>query len=118
MPIIEHSQVRMSPPVDYRAERLLVSREQGAASLTIKEVELHPGWEGRLHAHRVDMSIMVMAGAVQLILGDEMQTVRAGCTLFAPPGVPHKLVNKLWIPVRLLVTYPSAELELETDYLE
>ena len=116
MPIIEHSAVRMSPPVDYRAERLLVSRDQGAVSLTIKEVELHPGWEGRLHAHPVDMSIMVTAGAVQLILGDDLQTVRAGCTLFAPPGLPHKLVNKLWIPVRLLVTYPATD--LETEYLE
>ena len=116
MPIIEHSSIRMSPPVDCRAERFLVSQEQGAVSLTVKEVELHPGWEGRLHTHPTDMSIMVTAGAVQLIIGDELQTVRAGCTLFAPPGVPHKLINKLWIPVRLLVTYPTTA--LVTDYLE
>ena len=45
-----------------------------------------------------------------------MQTVRAGCTLFAPPEVPHKLVNRLWIPVRLLVMYPSTD--QETTYLE
>ena len=116
MSIIEHSAVRMPAPVDYRAERTFVSREQGAASLTIKEVELHPGWAGRLHTHPTDIAIMVSAGAVQLIIGDELQTVRAGCTLFAPPGVPHKLVNKLWIPVRLLVTYPTTD--LITDYLE
>ncbi|CAI8023140.1 hypothetical protein GBAR_LOCUS13555 [Geodia barretti] len=106
----------MSAPEDYRAERTFVSREQGAASLTVKEVELHPGWEGRLHTHPTDIAIMVSAGAVQLIIDDELRTVRAGCTLFAPPGVPHKLVNKLWIPVRLLVTYPTTD--LETDYLE
>ena len=116
MPIIEHSAVRMPPPVDYRAERVLVSQEQGALSLTIKEVELHPGWQGRLHSHSTDTAMMVMAGAVQLIIGDEIRTVRAGCTLFAPPGVPHKLVNRLWIPVRLLVTYPATE--LDTVYLE
>ncbi len=116
MPIIEHSSIPMPAAVDCRAERLLVSPERGAVSLTIKEVELHPGWTGRLHTHTTDMSMMVMAGAVQLIIGDELQTVRAGCTLFAPPGVPHKLINKLWIPVRLLVIYPAAE--LETDYLE
>ena len=116
MPIIEHSTVRMSSPVDYKAERTFVSAEQGAVSMTVKEVELHPGWEGRLHTHSTDEVIMVMAGAVQLIIGDELQTVRAGCTLFAPPGVPHKLVNKLWIPVRLLVIYPTTE--QETEYLE
>ena len=116
MPIIEHSSIRMTAVVDCRTERSLVSPAQGAVSLTVKEVELHPGWQGRLHTHPTDMSIMVMAGAVQLIIGDELQTVRAGCTLFAPPGVPHKLVNRLWIPVRLLVIYPTTD--LETDYLE
>ncbi len=116
MPIIEHNSIRMSPVADYRAERLLVAQKQGAVSLTVKEVELYPGRQGRLHTHPTDIAIMVMAGAVQLIIGDELRTVRAGCTLFAPPGVPHKLVNKLWIPVRLLVTYPTTD--LITDYLE
>jgi mannose-6-phosphate isomerase-like protein (cupin superfamily) len=59
---------------------------------------------------------MVTVGAVQLILGDEVSTIRAGTTMFAPPGVPHKLVNQLWVPVRMLVTYPTTD--LETDYLE
>ena len=116
MPIIEHSSIRMPAPVDYRAERSFVSPEQGAVSLTVKEVELHPGWVGRLHSHPTDTCMMVTAGAVQVILDDELRTVRAGCTLFAPPGTPHKLVNKLWIPVRLLIIHPATE--LVTDYLE
>ena len=116
MPIIEHSSIPMPAAVNYRAERSFVSPAQGAASLTVKEVDLHPGWQGRLHTHSTDQAIMVMAGAIQLILDDELRTVRAGCTLLAPPGVPHKLVNQLWIPVKLLVIYPAVE--LETDYLE
>ena len=51
MPVIEHNTIRMSEVVDYRSERTLVSERQGATSLTIKELELHPGWEGRLHTH-------------------------------------------------------------------
>lgn len=116
MPIIEHSAVRMPEVVEYQRERFLVSKEQGAISLTIKEVELHPGWEGRLHTHPTDIAIMVTAGAVQVVLSDEIRTVRAGCTLLAPPGVPHKLINRLWVPVRVLVTYPASD--LETDFLE
>ncbi|MEK7807151.1 MAG: cupin domain-containing protein [Chloroflexota bacterium] len=116
MPIIEHSAVRMPEVAEYRRERFLVSKREGATSLTIKEVELHPGWEGRLHTHPTDIAIMLTAGAVQVMLGDEIRTVRAGCTLLAPPGVPHKLINRLWVPVRLLVTYPTSE--LETDFLE
>ena len=116
MPVIEHSDIRMPEVVDYRRERTLVSRQEGATSLTIKDVELHPGWEGRLHTHPTDVAIMVMEGAVQIVLDDELSTVRAGCTLLAPPGVPHKLINQLWVPVRVLVTYPSAD--LVTNYLE
>lgn len=116
MPIIDHSAVRMPEVVEYQRERFLVSKEAGAASLTIKEVELYPGWEGRLHTHPIDIAIMLVAGAVQVVLGDEIRTVRAGCTLLAPPGVPHKLINRLWVPVRVLVTYPASI--LETDFLE
>ena len=116
MPIIEHNTVPMPSAVEYRRQRTLVSKEQGAASLTINEVELQPGWEGRLHTHPTDIAIMVTAGAVQIVIDDEVTTVRAGATLLAPPGVPHKLINKLWIPVRMLVTYPASD--LETDYLE
>ena len=116
MPIIEHSDIPRPAVVDRRRERVLVSRKQGAASLTIKEVELYPGWEGRLHQHPTDIAIMVMEGAVQIVLDEEVRTVRAGCTLLAPPGAPHKLINHLWVPVRLLVTYPS--FQLDTDYLE
>ena len=106
----------MPAAVDNHRERDIVSQKLGAVSLTIKEVELHPGWEGRLHTHPTDIAIMVTAGAVQLVLGDEVFTIRAGTTMLAPPGVPHKLVNQLWIPVRMLVTYPATN--LETDYLE
>ena len=116
MPIIEHGTVPMTSVADRQSQRTLVSKQQGARSLTINEVELQPGWEGRLHTHPTDVAIMVMTGAVQMILGDEVTTVRPGTTMLAPPGVPHKLVNRLWVPVRLLVTYATTD--LETDYLE
>jgi quercetin dioxygenase-like cupin family protein len=114
--IIENSTVRMPEVVNCRRERPLVSRAQGAVSLTVKEVELHPGWEGRLHTHPTDVAIMVTGGAVQMVLDGEIRTVRAGFTMVAPPGTPHKLVNQLWIPARMLVIYPAEE--LQTTFLE
>lgn len=116
MPIIDHSEIRLAPVMERVRERYLVSKDQGAVSLTVKEVEIAPGWESRMHTHPVDVSIQVMSGAIQVILGDEVRTVRAGTTLLAPPGVPHKLIHHLWTPAVLLITYPSAE--LETDHLE
>ena len=88
MPIIVHSDIPRPAVFDRRRERVLVSQEDGATSLTIKEVELHPGWEGRLHTHSTDIAIMVMVGAVQIILDEEIRTIRPGCTLLAPPGCP------------------------------
>ncbi len=116
MPIIDHAGIRLAPTAERVRERYLVSKDQGALSLTIKEVEISPGWEGRMHTHPVDVSIQVLSGAIQVILNDEVRTVRAGTTLLAPPGVPHKLVHHLWTPAVLVITYPSAE--LETEYLE
>ena len=116
MPVVEHSTIRMSAAADYRRERTLVSREQGATSLTIKEVELQPGWEGRLHTHPTDIAVMVTGGAIQMEIGDEIHTVRTGFTMVAPPGVPHRLINQLWMPATMLVIYPDSE--LETSFLE
>ena len=116
MPIIDHADIRLAPVRERVRERYLVSKDQGAVSLTVKEVEISPGWEGRMHTHPVDVSIQVLSGAIQVILDGEVRTVRGGTTLLAPPGVPHKLIHHLWTPAVLLITYPSAE--LETDHLE
>ena len=116
MPIIDHSTVRMPEVRNHRRERTLISSDHGAESLTVQEYEVHPGWEGRLHTHTTDIAVMITAGAVQMMVGEEVRTVRAGSTMLAPPGVPHKLINRLWIPARMLVIYPASH--LETSYLE
>ena len=106
----------MSEAVDYHRERTLVSREQEATSLTVKEVELQPGWEGRLHTHPTDIAVMMPGGAIQMEIGDEIHTVCTGFTMVAPPGVPHRLINQLWVPATMLVICPDSE--LETSFLE
>lgn len=116
MPIIDHAAVRWAPRMERVRERYLASKAQGTVSLTIKEVEIAPGWENRFHSHPIDISIQVMAGAIQALVGEEVRTVRAGTTLVIPPGVPHQLLNHLWTPAMLLVTYPSAD--LETHYMD
>ena len=111
MPIIDHTDVGLAPATERVRERYLVSKDLGAVSLTVKEVEISPGWEGRMHTHPIDVSIQVLSGAIQVILGDEVKTVRAGTTLLAPPGVPHKLRHHLWTPALLLITYPATDLD-------
>ena len=116
MPIIDHSARPMPEPVGKRSIRSLVAKEDGAQSLSIQELTVNPGSEGRLHTHPVDQAIMVTEGSIQMVVGEETRTVRSGSTLLAPPGVPHMLVNNTWVPARMLVICPSAD--LETTYLE
>jgi quercetin dioxygenase-like cupin family protein len=106
----------MPEPVEKESTRWLVTREDGARSLTVLETVMYPGAEGRLHTHPTDQVIMVLDGSVQMIVGNEIRTVRAGSTMLAPPGVPHNLINNTWIPARLLVIHPTDN--LETTFLE
>ncbi len=116
MPIIDHATRRMSEPADKESTRWLVSKEDSAKSLTIREIVIHPGSEGRLHTHPADQALMVMEGSIQMIVGEEVRTVRRGFTLLAPPEVPHMLINNTWAPARILVIEPTCD--LEANYLE
>lgn len=116
MPIINHSTQPTSERGEFTSVRPLVTEAQGATSLTVKEVVMKPGVSGRLHTHPTDIAIMMLEGSIQMIVGDDIRTVRAGYTLLAPPRVPHKLVNNTWVAARMLVIYPSVR--LETHFLE
>ncbi|MBI3329346.1 MAG: cupin domain-containing protein [Nitrospinae bacterium] len=116
MPIIEHSIQPVSESGEYTSVRPLVTEAGGAVSLTVKEVVMKPGATGRLHTHPTDIAITLLEGSIQMIVGDEIRTVRSGYTLLAPPGVPHKLVNNTWVAARMLVICPTGR--LETHFLE
>lgn len=116
MPIIDHSTQSRRATGDFVRERPLVTQEHGAVSLTIRELVMEPGASSRLCLHPTDVAIMVQEGSIQMMVGDEAQTVRSGYTLLAPPGVPYKLINNTWVAARMLVISPTAE--VETEFLE
>ncbi len=97
----------MPAPEERRSGRSLVSSDDGAASLTIREVVVEPGADERLHTHPTDEAVIVTEGSVQLIVGDDVRTVRSGYTMLAPPGVPHKVVNNTWVAAKMLVICPT-----------
>src|SRR5918911_3803342 len=111
MPIIEHSARPMGESEAFTGIRPLVTKDDGAVSLTIQEVIMKPGAARRLQTHPVDIAIMLLEGSIQMIIGEERRTVRSGNTLLAPPGVPYKLVNNTWVPARMLMIYPADRLE-------
>jgi quercetin dioxygenase-like cupin family protein len=116
MPIINHSTQRLTALDDFTRARALVTPEHGAVSLTIRELVMEPGGSSRLCTHPTDMAIMVTEGSIQMVVGEEVQTVRSGYTLLAPPGVPYQLLNNTWVAARMLVISPTAA--VQTEYIE
>ena len=116
MPIIDHNAQPISATAAFARLRPLVTKEHGAASLTVQEVVMNPGMATPRQAHPTDIAFMMLDGSIQMIVGDEIRTVRSGHTLLAPPGVPYKLVNNTWVAARMLMVYPAAQ--LETTVLE
>ena len=109
MPIIDHNEQRMSEVADKRSERDMISAEHGAESLSVTEMIIEPGYVGGTHTHDTDQAVMVTEGSIQFTVGDETQTVRSGYSMFAPPGVTHRVVNNTWVAARLLVISPTNE---------
>ena len=116
MPIIDHSTQRRVVCDDFISERTLVTHEHGATSLTIRELLIEPGGSSRLCSHPTDVAVLVQEGSIQMVVGEEVQTVRSGYTLLAPPHVPYKLINNTWVAARMLVISPTND--VQTDYLE
>jgi quercetin dioxygenase-like cupin family protein len=111
MPIINHNSQAVLQSDEFSSLRPLVSRDHGAASLTVQEVTIKPGLSTRLQTHPVDIAFMMLEGSIQMLVGDEVRTVRSGNTLLAPPGTPYQLINNTWVPARLLMIFPAAQLE-------
>jgi quercetin dioxygenase-like cupin family protein len=116
MPIINHASQAITRSDEFATLRPLVTTEHGAVGLTINEVTLTPGMARPLQSHPVDIAFMMLEGSLQMIVGDEVRTVRAGNTLLAPPGTPYKLINNTWVAARLLMIFPADR--LETKILE
>jgi quercetin dioxygenase-like cupin family protein len=111
MPIINHNTQPVLQSDEFSSIRPLVTKEHGAASLTVQEVTIKPGMAGRRQTHPVDIAFMMLEGSIQMIVGDEVRTVRSGNTLLAPPGTPYQLINNTWVPARLLMIFPADQLE-------
>ena len=107
MPIIDNNAVPLPEPEDGRSARPFVTKDAGAANLTVRELVMQDGSALRLHTHPTDEAIVLLEGQVEMVVGDERRLVTAGHTLLAPPGVPHRLINNTGAPARMYTIFPS-----------
>lgn len=87
-------------PVDWR--RAQVALDKGylgqylywGETCSIIATKVPPGAGGPpLHVHPVDQTYYVVEGEVDLLLGNERETIRAGSALFIPAGLAHHSWN-------------------------
>ena len=73
---------------------ICLSGADTGAAYCLLEVNLASGIGVPRHTHtREDEAYFVLAGELQVIVGDEKFVLRAGDTLIAPRGIPHQLRN-------------------------
>jgi quercetin dioxygenase-like cupin family protein len=65
-----------------------------AGGFALHHGTLTPGAGPPLHVHsREDETFYILAGEVEVTIGDQRDTLRAGDCVFLPRGIPHRLQN-------------------------
>ena len=117
MPIIDHNAV---PEVPWRPNYRkwdLVGPESGmTTSLSYSIAEVGTG--APLHTHQDEELIVVLEGALEARMGDEVRVVGADHTLAVPPDVPHSFTVVGDGAARLLTFFPVSDAFDRTTYLE
>lgn len=74
---------------------LRVPAADTAGALSVHEGTLEPGGEVPLHVHdEADQLLVVMAGEIEVTVGDSTFTAAQGDLIAKPHGVPHGFANR------------------------
>lgn len=86
--------------------------EDTGGAYCLLEVSLAPGMAVPRHTHtREDESYYVLAGELEVIVGDETFLLKAGDTLLAPRDIPHQLRNSGNIENHYLLVFSPSGFE-------
>jgi quercetin dioxygenase-like cupin family protein len=113
VPIIRKQELRKLAGAAEGAESsILVGVDQGSQSLHIEEVSVAPNARipRRINPH-TDVAIIVQQGKLDAILGRERMSIGPGDTVLAPAGSAYGFLNRYEEPARLLVVYPTHQVE-------
>lgn len=87
--------------------------EELGASVSIIVVDSGPGRGPALHRHPYEEVFVVLEGEAAFTIGDDERVVRAGETVVAPAGVPHRFVNSGPGRLRQVDIHPRPRFETE-----
>src|SRR5262245_62429563 len=91
---------------------ILLSGEDTGGAYCLLDMRVAPGKGVPRHAHtREDEALFVLSGELEVAIGDETFTLRAGETLMAPRNIPHRLRNSGSVSYPSLTMFSPAALE-------
>ena len=113
MPIIKNEDVERieRAPGVMRWER--VNEERGARGLIVGELEFAPGSSMPPHVHPNEEAMLITAGTLEAIWGDETHIVEVGDVVLAPAGIKHTFANRSSEPGRVVFIHPVLEIVTE-----
>jgi quercetin dioxygenase-like cupin family protein len=88
--------------------RWLITKEDGAPNVAMREFELAPGGRTPHHAHGWEHEVYVLAGE-GVVVGEAGESeLKAGVVVFVPPNEKHTFKNTGAEPLRFLCLVPHA----------
>jgi len=87
-----------------------LSGVQTGGEFSLIEAFMSPGGDGGRHIHsNEDETIHVVSGQLEVTVGSEKFTLKAGETSFAPRNIPHRIQNKGKVEARaFLINTPGS----------
>ena len=93
-PAIKHQPKAQRSYFDVGIGSVCLSGTDTGGAYCLLEVSLAPGMGVPRHTHtREDETYYVIAGELEVIVGDEVFVLKSGDTLIAPRDIPHQLRN-------------------------
>lgn len=89
--------------------RVLVGADSGAAATAVWEQWLAPGGFIPLHYHEVEEVLELLAGSVEVTMGDKVAIARAPATVLVPARLVHAFKQVGSDEAHLLAFFPTAD---------
>ena len=118
MPIVDHNGIEETPWRPNYRKWDITRAGDGTTSSDLSYSEVGVGAGAPLHVHESDELIVVLEGALEVRLGDEVQQAGRDHTLVIPPNLPHGFTSVGPGEARLLTFFPIADPFDHTTYIE
>ena len=88
--------------------RLMVGREHGAPSFSMRHFTVEPGGHTPRHSHNYEHEVYIIDGAGRVEHDGAFQDIRGGDVLLIEPNKVHQFLNTGDAPLRFLCLVPAS----------